>query len=216
MPILIGVSFSIAALLLWQELKFHERNQIHRKTELEASNIKIELNNEIQEQILVLVRIAKRWEIRRRPSQNEWQSDTELYIKHFGSYQAIDWVDSSFYVRWVVPKAGNEAVQNLKFPWKKHRQSVILAALKTRQAKVTGTVTLVQGSKGFLVCVPIFRDQRLQGFIVGLFHNQKFFDKVLHPNITQGYEVAILDNKELVYWRSDQYTKVQPEFANNK
>ena len=208
MPILIGVSFSLAALLLWQELKLNERHQIHRRTELEASNIKFELNNEIQERILVLIRIAKRWEIRGKPSQHEWESANELYIKHFGSYQAIEWVDSSFHVRWLVPKAGNEAVQNLKFTFEKGRESVILAALKTRQAKVTGTVTLVQGGKGFLVCVPIFRDQQFQGFIVGVFHNEKFFDKILHPNITKGYEVAILDDRELIYWRSDIHNQI--------
>lgn len=208
MPIWIGLIFTLAAFLLWKELKLNEQKQIHRKTELEASTIKFELNNEIQERILVLVRIAKRWEIRGKPSQKEWESITELYIKHFASYQAIEWVDPNFVVRWVVPKAGNEAVKNLKFNFEKNRQSVILSALKTRQAKVTGTVNLVQGGKGFLVCVPIFRGQKFDGFIVGVFHNQKFFDKILHPNITMGYEVAIFDENELIYLRSDRPNKV--------
>ncbi|MFB2938701.1 PAS domain-containing protein [Aerosakkonemataceae cyanobacterium BLCC-F154] len=214
MPLLISLTFSLAALLLWHQLKLHEQNQIHRKTELEASTIKFELNNEIQERILALVRTGKRWESREKPTQEEWEKDTELYIRHFGSYQAIEWVDSEFVVRWIVPKSGNEAAQNLKFTFDKHRHLVVLTALQMRQAKITGTVTLVQGGKGFLVCVPLFREEKFEGFIVGVFHNQKLFDKILHPNITQGYEVAIFDNEELIYWRSDRDKKAKQEFLS--
>ena len=99
--------------LLWRALATQQIAQIERKTELEAASVKIELSDRIQERILALVRMAKRWENQQKPSYEHWRAEAALYMKHFGGYQAIEWVDSSFHVRWVEPIAGNQEALNL-------------------------------------------------------------------------------------------------------
>ncbi|MBD1942327.1 hypothetical protein H6F50_08155 [Coleofasciculus sp. FACHB-712] len=54
----------------------------------------------MEERFLALVRMAKRWENAGKPSQQNWEADATLNIQHFSGYQAIEWVDPEFNVRW--------------------------------------------------------------------------------------------------------------------
>jgi len=216
LPLLVGVSCSMATLFLWQGLKTQELSQIQRKTNLEAASIKIELNNQIKQQIFALIRIAKRWETGGKPDQKAWEANATLDIEHFGSYQAIEWVDSSSQVRWIVPETGNEAAKNLNLASDKKRNSALLSAQKERQIKVTGTIDFVQGGKGFLVFVPMFRGKEFQGFILGVFRNHKFFDTVLRQNITQGYNIAIFAENKLIYYRAGEFIREKEQVKEEK
>ncbi|MBD1895068.1 hypothetical protein [Coleofasciculus sp. FACHB-129] len=54
----------------------------------------------MEERFLALVRMAKRWENAGKPSQQNWEADATLNFQQFSGYQAIEWVDPEFNVRW--------------------------------------------------------------------------------------------------------------------
>ncbi|HBB35359.1 MAG TPA: hypothetical protein DDZ80_10685 [Cyanobacteria bacterium UBA8803] len=156
LPILISVSVSLVTLVLWRSLLVQERDQIERKVELALISTTKTIEAQIQTRILGLVRLSKRWEVRGGTPLAEWEADVNQYLKDYPGFQAIEWVDSSYHVRWILPNSGNEAAQNLNLATEERRRTALEAARKQQDVTVTHTVTLAQGGKGFLVYVPLF------------------------------------------------------------
>jgi PAS domain S-box-containing protein len=163
LPALAGLGVWIATLWLAQALVDRDRAQILRKVESTATDVSQEVMGQMQNRILALERMAERWERQGGSPQAEWQVDATNYIRDFPGFQAIEWVDSAYYVRWIVPLAGNQAAQNLNLASEERRRAALEEARQQQAVTVTRTVTLAQKGKGFLVYVPLFFEAGEQG-----------------------------------------------------
>ncbi len=214
LPVLVGVSISGLTLFLWQALAAQESTQIQRKGEFATTSVKQQVTGQIQNRILSLVRMGRRWELQGGTPQAQWYADAKNYIQDYPGFQAIEWIDSSFYVRWIVPLAGNEAAQDLNLAFEERRRIALERARKRQAVTVTRTVTLVQGDKGFLVYVPLFLKNKsntvagkasqassFDGFILGVFRLQPLLDTLLDNHLAPGYAIAIFDGSEEIYCR---------------
>jgi len=205
LPLVIGVISTLVVFGLWHQLLMQEQSYIAQLVQQEADAIEVELNRELNTRMSALERMAHRWEMSGGTLQSLWEADATNFIKHFYGYQAIEWVDSSFRVRWVVPLKGNEAAQNLDLSQEKRRQITLQVARDLHQTLLTQTISLAQGGKGFLVCVPLFLKHgenvpevdRFDGFIVGVFRFQELFDSVL--KVSPRYKVQVFDRNGLIY-----------------
>ena len=201
LSVLVGVGISTATLFVWQALVTQERAGIEQMIQLESSTVKDAVAAELKTQIDALERMAKRWEIQGGTPKREWESDAISYVKDYKSYQAIEWVDPSFHVRWVVPRSGNEAAQNLNVARESRRRIALEASRDRRKIIATRRVNLVQGGKGFLVYVPIFQGEDFQGFIVGVFRAQKLFDAILKAKVKapHDYSIVVFEGEDEIY-----------------
>lgn len=199
LPVCIGVGISAATLLLWQGLLADERSQIQQMMQAESSKVKTQFTTQLNARISALVRMSKRWEIRGGTPKPEWEADAQIHINDYKGFQAIEWIDSSFKVRWIVPLAGNEAAQNLKLNFEERRRRALEAARNSGDVTVTGSINLVQGGKGFLVYVPIFQKQKFDGFIAGVFRVEQLLDTILDDQLLHGYSLVVFDGNEEVY-----------------
>gem|GEM_PF-850566 len=218
--VLVAVSISGLSVFLWQALAAQESTQIQRKGEFATASVKQEVSVQIQNRISSLVRMGKRWELRGGTPQEQWYADAQNYIKDYPGFQAIEWIDSSYYVRWIVPLAGNEAAQNLNLAFEARRRTALEAARARQALTVTRTVTLVQGGKGFLVYVPLFLEDTsspasensdFDGFILGVFRLEPLLDHLLRAHIAPEYAIAIFDGSEEIYCRNCSETSRQVE-----
>jgi sensor domain CHASE-containing protein len=133
LPIAVGVALLTTTLILWQALLAQERADIEQAIQLEASNANFQITRQLQERTQALERMAKRWEYSGKPPKDYWEADAKLYVENFSGFQAIEWVDPSFYVGWIVPMKGNEAVQNLYLGFEPRRKMALEAARNQRQ-----------------------------------------------------------------------------------
>ncbi|WP_414550365.1 PAS domain S-box protein [Anabaena sp. CCY 0017] len=202
LPILVGVAVAIAVCILSQKLLIGQQNHIAQLVEQQAIALKSELTSELKTRILTLERMEKRWQIRGGIPRSEWEADAANYVKDFGGYQAIQWVDPSFRVRWIVPESGNENAQNLDISQKLRGRTTLEAARDKQKITVSLIVDLVQGGKGFLVAVPLFQKNQFDGFILGVFQIRSLLDSVLE--IPQGYNIKIWENQDLIYHNNSQ------------
>ena len=190
---------------VWHAAVAHERAQTDRAVTLAATELRNVFTAQVEARIRGLVRKARRWEqadtpVRRRV---EWEADARRYFSDETGFQAIEWVDSSFHVRWIVPLEGNEAAQDLDLAFEERRRVALETARDRGEVIVTRTVELVQGGKGFLVYVPIFRGGQFGGFILGVFRVQKLLDTIFHENAAPGISIAVFDGAEDIYGRVD-------------
>jgi sensor domain CHASE-containing protein len=182
--------------------------------EFAAASVKQEVTTQMGNRLQALVRMKQRWSSRGGTPKAEWDADAQNYLRDYPGFQAIEWIDSDFYVRWIVPLAGNESAQNLNLAFESRRRAALEASRQQRTVTVTRTITLVQGGKGFLIYVPIFLNTNrkgetppfpqtdFDGFILGVFRIQSMLDTLLDENVAPGYALAIFDGSEEIYRRS--------------
>ncbi|MEG4487474.1 PAS domain S-box protein [Microcoleus sp. D2_18a_B4] len=207
LPLLLGVVASLAVLFTWQQLTLNGQIHIEQLIQQEAHAIQLQLSEELSTRMLTLRQMANRWQANGGTPKALWEADAEAYVKDFYGYQAIELVDPSFKVRWVVPQGGNEAAQNLDINRERRRQITLQVARDLRQPMLTRNISLVKGDQGFLASCPLFVGERFDGFIVGVFHFKTLFDSIL--KVPPGYNVAIYDGPNLIYGqeRLSQYSQ---------
>ncbi|MBD2463466.1 PAS domain S-box protein [Oscillatoria sp. FACHB-1407] len=217
MPLLLGIVATVAVFGLWQQLLVREQLHIEQLVRQEVTAIESELNRELSVRVLALERMASRWRAIGGTPRSLWEVDAANYVEHSSGYQAIEWVDPSFYVRWVVPLKGNEAALNLSLDQEPRRRITLSIARDLRQTILTKTVSLPHGGKGFLAVVPLFVEDhtspqasdRFEGFIVGVFRFQSLFDSLLHT--LPEYQVQIYDRNRLIYSQGTPSPGAQPK-----
>jgi signal transduction histidine kinase len=196
LPFLIGLIVLLATFWLWRALSAHEERQIERMISSEMSNVRNAITTRLQSHILALVRMARRWESRGQPSEQEWESEAELTTSHFAGYQAIVWIDPWFFMRWTTPLANKEIEQELNLAFAEQRRAAIDAVRNRREVTVTHAVELQPDSPEFFIYVPIFHGEQYDGIIAGAVGFRELFDSTLHEVLTPGYGLAIFDGPE--------------------
>ncbi|MGK7914224.1 MAG: ATP-binding protein [Prochloraceae cyanobacterium] len=231
LPVLIGVSFSVATCWLWKALLEQDFANKQHFGKVAAASVKQELDSQLQNRFQALIRMERRWSNRGGMPQVEWEIDAQNYLRDYPGFQAIEWIDSEFNVRWIVPLAGNEAAQNLNLAFEPRRKAALEASRQRYTLTVTRTINLVQGGKGFLVYVPIFLKTSkttvtphsspvlFDGFILGVFRIQSLLDTLLdQEKIAPGYALAILEGTEEIYRRSfpGHSSSIDPKWIQEK
>ncbi|WP_224242335.1 response regulator [Hyalangium gracile] len=184
------------ALALQEERRKHFENELN----IELRRAKEKVEAQIEDRILALVRMARRWE-RSPASKEEWEADATFYYQHFKSFQAIEWADPSQHIRWVIPLEGNGAVLGLDLGAEARRRESIRQAEERGEVVVSRTVELAQRGRGFLVLVPIARQGPSQGTLIGVFRIQDTLETILGQDFQSRFAMTVFDGDERIYHR---------------
>ena len=106
LPSIFFLTSLVAVLTFWQLLLGHRRAEIHAVTDEQASFVKSKVESELRERIMPLQGLAAQWCT--LGSDREKKSAAELMMSGYPDYQAVEWVDPTFHVRWAARSDGNE------------------------------------------------------------------------------------------------------------
>ena len=201
LPAIFGLTTVIAALILWQLLLGHRRLEIQAATKEQALFVRTKTESELKASILVLEQLAGHWQARGLRDNSDMQSDVELAMSGYPAYQAIEWVNPSYRVLWVTPGNRNGGEQGANLNDDVASRSLLQAAQESRNVVVSHPVTFPRGGRGFLVCVPVYSQKKLSGFLLGSFRYQDLFAPILE-DVAPDYWVEIYDGGEQIYNRS--------------
>jgi len=211
LPVPMGLSILAASLVFFQALESRQNQEIAQAIKASAEGVKSVITVRTEARTRSLVRMAKRWEFSGRPSQAAWEDDAKNYTKDFPAFQAIEWIDASRLVRWIVPLAGNEAKLNRNFTLEERRSEAVNLARESHEPVVTRIVQLSRGGLGFIVYIPIFTGATFDGWIAGVFNAQTLFDRYLPDAVASGYAITVSEGGQLFY---ERYPGPQPSNAD--
>ena len=187
----------VVSLTLWQLLLGHRRAEIQSATNEQVSFVKSKLESELRARIFPLERLAGQGEAA-GPDSSKMEGAAALVMSAYPSYQAIEWVDTSFRVGWVTPLKGNEGEPGRYVGASERQLEALQAAEKSGNTIASRPVVLRQGGKGLLVCVPVFSKNQVTGFLVGIFRYQDVIPSILH-DVARGYRVTLYDGPDEIY-----------------
>ena len=180
LPVLVGALLCTLVLVLWRTLEEQERKNLRGKVEVEAEYLADQIKADLRNRLPSLQRMARRWGGRRDAPKEELIGEVRSYVSDVPGFQALQWVDEDFIVRWVVPLEGNEKALNLNLSFERNRRVAMEKARDSRAPAVTMPIDLVQGGKGFLAFFPIHTGGEFEGFILATFRIQEWLDYVFN------------------------------------
>jgi len=210
-PILVFMIIGAAVLGLWHLEKKQIERQIQRQTKLAAEVVGGNLVGYLDSQVKALLRMAARWDAAEGTPRTLWEEDAKNHIAQLKSFQAIEWADKTPRIRWIVPFEGNEKALNLYLFFEERRRRALENARDNHIPTMSRTIDLVQGGKGFLVYVPVYKKEESDGFIVGVFQVEDFLNHVLQQTSISGYGVQVFDGNTPIYSQGETVESVWEE-----
>jgi signal transduction histidine kinase len=200
LPVIVGLSAVIGVLLLWQRLITKQGADIQTATKAQVLFVKNKIESDMSERILPLELLGERWQVHSEDDNADLESDAPLVMNRYPVYQAIAWLDPKFNERWVSPRRRSEASIYTAL-WSESRIRMALrAAADSGRVTVTPTINLPPSGSGLLVCVPVFPEEKLDGFLVGILDYRQLFDSMLQ-NVAEDYWVVVYDSNQEIYAR---------------
>lgn len=182
---------------------------LHLIQRFEASilaKLKIELNAResktkliVSEEVSSLERMSNLWSANNGFTKKVWEADAKNYVNDLDGLQALEWVDKTNHVRWIVPLKGNEAALNLDLGFEKKRRDALLKSRQEKKFIISKPVDLVQGGRGVLIYYPLYINQEkdFDGFILAVLKLKVLLEskKVADDNFKLRYILKGDDNK---------------------
>ena len=206
LPVIVGVLLLILVFALWQSLKSEERQEKDLKLTEQGLIFMDKIESDLLNRISAVERMASRWEVRGGTPEVEFREDAQHYYNDLPGFQAIEWVDKDYVVRWVIPETGNEQAINLDLAFEDTRRNFLGLAKEKKTPTMSPPIDLVQGGKGFLVYFPIFIDKEFDGFILMVIEMEQWLIYLAEQNM---YDIEPITDYSIFINDEEVFTKMQ-------
>lgn len=201
LPAAVLLSTAAGTLLLWLALLRVQRRHVEQTVQATAEAVRNQFQAEMRARLQALSRIAHQWEGEGGSSRHAWETAAELTLRDYPGIQSIQWADSTYSIRWIMPRTGFEAAQGLYIAAGPRRAAVLRGARERRTVAVAPPATLAVGGKGFVAFAPLFPRGRFGGFIAGVFRARESLGVLLGPEVAPGYGLSVSQGGEELYRR---------------
>jgi signal transduction histidine kinase len=188
----------VVALTLWQLLIGHRRAEIQGATNEQAIFVKTKMESELKARMVPFERLSERGSEQTDKNNSTIEFDAKLVMGAYPAYQAVEFVDPTYRVRWATPGTDSEHELGANLGADARILAALQDASKTGNTVVTHPVALREGGRGVLVCVPVHSKNELTGFLIGVFRFNDLIPTILQ-NVAQGYWIAVSDGDEEIY-----------------
>jgi diguanylate cyclase (GGDEF)-like protein len=198
-PVLIFLVFLGIALGLQYGIQKQDSKTFQRSLDNQAELMARRLEQDFLVHVAAIQRMARRLEINPDLSRELWTADARNHLDDFGVYQAIEWIDTDFVIRWLEPMDGNEEVIGYNVAFSPERLAALEEAKRTGNLDISGVIDLRQGGKGLVIYAPVGRGESSNGFMAGVFQMDILAGELLTPNATENLKIRIIENGNPVY-----------------
>lgn len=214
-PVLILLAFLALASGLRYGMIRQDSHQIRINLANEAVAMVDHLEREFSIHAQAINRMAARLQAEPKTTEAAWRADARHYLNDFGVYQAIEWIDRDFVIRWLEPISGNQSVVGYNVAFSDRRRQALETARTTGQYDISGIIDLKQGGKGMVIYAPVGTGASNNGFIAGVFQIETLVQQLLTSRVLQSFQVGIRDNGELSY-QLNQLADISDTFAQTQ
>ncbi len=161
LPLAVGTSALTVTLLLWQALRVQEERAIDRTATQQVREIHQLILAEAHARLLIIGRIARRWEAQTSRRPVDWDFETKPYLDNYRDLQALGWVDERLTPRLVLPRGSLSFLDTNSAP-NLRREELVRTARAKGDTFVSPTFDTA-GERVFLVFAPMTKSTNFSG-----------------------------------------------------
>ncbi len=195
----VTIVFLSLTVYLWHAIETTERQKHRQSIEISANQLKNGIEAFVNEKISILMQVRNFWLNSESIDHDEFLGFCRAIISQIPGFQAIEFGDKNNRVVWIEPFLSNESVEDFNMAAEPIRFNTLQRAIQKKTVAVTPVLDLVQGGKGFVVIVPIFRNGRYEGSVVGVFKVETLFSLIFDSVLRQQYNIGVFDGDTLIY-----------------
>lgn len=199
LPLLLFFLLASISLYFYKVIQNKEAESFKALLSEEAKKIEQLILLSLSEKSNSIKRIAQRWEIDSGTPYFEWAGDADNYVTQIPGLRAIEWIDPSYHIRWVVPEIDNRIAIGLNIASDENKKKELIAASNKEMVTITPPLNLVQGYKGFIMYAPIHLRGDFGGFIAAVFDVKDFLTATLRQEVGFNYEISLTYRGEKFY-----------------
>lgn len=199
LPALVMLVFLAVALGLQHSIVRQQDQQIQAAISQEADNLSRELAERFRTHQQAIYRMAQRLRFSPEMTEDTWRIDARNYLSNFGIYQAIEWIDRDYIVRWIEPIDGNETVAGFNVAYTDQRRQALAQAAADNILNSSGVITLKQGGTGLVIYAPVGSGPANNGFIAGVFRLENLANTLLSSSQRADFLITIEENGRQIY-----------------
>ncbi len=212
-PAIILLTFLGIATALKLGLDSEEDAQIRQTLASETESLARRLEHDFLNHVIALRRMASRLEQQPDMPRETWSQDARNYLEDFQTFQAIEWIDRDFVIRWVEPLEGNTEAQGFNVAFSEERLEALTRAQQQGSLDISGVISLTQGGTGLVVYAPVGAGADNNGFIAGVFRMERLADALIIPHIRGNFSLELLEEGDVTFSLPTQ-TATQNRFSH--
>jgi signal transduction histidine kinase/ActR/RegA family two-component response regulator len=180
----------------WQAAVYVEKIQLKNQTAMKVQAMQELVQAELQSFSKSLQRMAHRWVVAGSTPEYLWRADALSYFNHMVGIVGVGYADSQTVIRWIEPKATNEAAEGFQLNSEPLRDYAIRMARLSQNAALTRAVNLKQGGLGFLLLVPL----QNKGMELGLVYMAVRYEEFIRHHLRwEGYALSIREGDTVIF-----------------
>lgn len=198
-PVVIFLAFLGLAVGLYSGLTHQDDRQIQANLVNESRVLAASMERELTILAEATQRMAFRQESAAEHTKDGWQRDARHYLSDFGVFQAIEWVDKDFFIRWLEPLATNSDVLGFNIAFSDDRREALEQARATGKFDISNILELQQGGKGLVIYAPVGTGEQNKGFIAAAFRMNILMSQLTPPRILNSFRIRIQNDQQTQY-----------------
>lgn len=126
-------------------------------------------------------------------SSSQFQTFCSGLLKQIPYYRAIAFADYNFFIREVYPRSSNPGLVGLSLKEPAEIYEPFRRAIKEQRLTITSAVNLRNIGIGLMANLPVFRNGRLYGVVIGIFDFNEIVEKSVSPDSRGQFHFRLLD-----------------------
>lgn len=198
-PAVVLSTFLVIATGLKLGLDSEENTQIRQTLASDTEALARQLEQDFLNHVIALRRMASRLALQPDMPRALWQEDARNYLQDFQTFQAIEWIDRDFIIRWIEPLDGNREALGYNVAFSDERRDALIRARQEGNPDISGVIRLTQGGTGLAVYAPVGSGDENRGFIAGVFRMETLADALIIPRIRGSFSLELIENGEVAF-----------------
>lgn len=201
LPLVIFILLSSGAAALYQNLKMRELDYMRARIESDVSDTAVLFSSAMKSELQALNRMARRWTASAGTKETLWRSDAQTYLAQLPGLKALEWLDTTYHIRWAEPTLGNQQVIGMDAAANPQRRALLERVSEQNAPGLTEPFMLRQGYTAFIAYEPLQYQGKPDGLLAAVFSVEEAFDSIISKEVKQNYTV-MLEHKGQPYYRN--------------
>lgn len=189
------------------------QGELRKSAELAAEQLKDRVETFISERIIALQGVGTFFENSTEVTEGEFSAFARSTIEDVPGFQAIEYVTPEAIVAMVYPLEQNRRDYRRDLSQSASERALLDKARETESIVLADPGPLIQGGLGFMVYVPVFKKDRFDGCVRGVFRVSDLLRYFLTRDVEDRFSLEIRDSAGNSIYASESGTTPQTPFS---